>query len=237
MSNQALIEVPDDGDRTLAEFYDRASAELHDLHFEILTWLSRAVTDRGWLESVERVTERLADSGLGTAAEVGAAIAELQHRRLLSIDQSGAKFTGLLGAISLAPTKHRAHLDNGIDIHTFGGMDLLTLHAMLHKPLDLHTVCPVSGRAVTMRVADSRVVTASPAGVAGFWSFWDGSRPLAEVAAHSPLFADDEALAAWEKAHPSLKGLALPADLLLWVGLEAAAELGALRFKLIGYSG
>ena len=90
-------------------------------------------------------------------------------------------------------------------------------------------------REIKLHIANEQIVDTNIQGISGFIAEWDGQTPLASVAGNSPLFASDEDLEKWEKQNPTVKGLGLPGDLLLWVGMQAAQQLGAMRFKLIGH--
>jgi len=230
-----LFSVPPAGDKTFASFYAEVGRSLKDVHHELLNELARAITERGWIQPVDAIVARLEDSGGFSKDKVRAAIAELQNKRLLTLDDTSARFTGFLGAISFVPTPHRAHLATGVDVYTHGGMELLTVNSTLLKAVDVFTKCPVSGKEIRLRVDKEQIVDSNIAGISGFVAEWDGSAPLEQVAADSPLFASDDDLEQWEKANPHVRGLALPGDLLLWVGMQAAQQLGALRFKLIGH--
>ncbi|MFO0750196.1 MAG: organomercurial lyase [Myxococcota bacterium] len=230
-----LFSVPSAGDKTLANFYEVVGKDLKDVHHELLNEIARAITERGWIQPVDAVVARLVDQGGFAADKVKNAIAELAQRRLLTIDETGNRFAGFLGSISFTPTPHRAHLETGVDVYTHGGMELLAVNSTLLKPVDVFTKCPISGKDIRLKIANEQIIDTNIQGISGFLAEWDGQTPLASVAANSPLFASDDDLEKWEKQNASVKGLALPGDLLLWVGMQAAQKLGALRFKLIGH--
>lgn len=236
MSNTALINFPSAGDKTLAQFLKAQAVELGDVHKDLLNEIARAVAERGWVQARDALLRKLVDREGLDRTKVTDAIDELIRRRLIMFDDSGQRITGFLGNISLGHTPHRAHLEGGIDIFVFGAMELLTLNSTLLKPVDAFTRCPVTDKKLRLRIVDEAIVDASPSGISGFVAEWDGVAPLAAVAAHSPLFADDEAMERWVSQHGDVKGTELPGDLLLWVGMEAAKQLGGLRFKLIGHS-
>lgn len=230
-----LFTVPSNGDKTLANFYEQVGKDLKDVHHELLNEIARAITERGWIQPVDAVVARVADQGGFSVDKVKGAIVDLSHRRLLTIDETGQKFVGFLGSISFVPTPHRAHLESGVDVYTYGGMELLAVNSTLLKPVDCFTKCPISGKEIRLRVDKETIVDTNIGGISGFLAEWDGQTPLASQAANSPLFASDEEMETWGKQNPSVKGTELPGDLLLWVGMQAAQRLGALRFKLIGH--
>lgn len=235
MSDTALFSVPAAGDKTLANFYAEVGKGLKDVHHEVLNEIARAVTERGWIQPIDAVAAKLADQGGFAVDKVKAAVAELTTRRLLTLDGSGQNVTSLLGSIVVAPTPHRAHLETGVDVYTNGGMELLAVSSTLLKSCDVFTKCPITGQEIRLRIDKEQIVDTNIAGISGYVAEWDGTSSLAELAANSPLLASDEALENWEKNHAKVKGLALPGDLLLWVGMQAAQQIGALRFKLIGH--
>jgi len=237
MTDTALISFPSAGDKTLALFLAAQAKELKDTHHELLNEIARAITERGWIQPIDAIVEKLVEQDGLKKDNVVAAIGELVHRRLLSLDDSKQRFVGFLGSISFTPTDFRAHLDNGIDVYTYGGMELLAVNSTLLKPVDVFTKCPVTGHDLKLSIAKEQITESNHAGICGFMAEWDGVAPLSQVAASSPLFYDDEAMDKWLALHPDVKGTELPGDLLLWVGMEAAKQLGGLRFKLIGHHG
>lgn len=228
--------APGSGDKTLVRFLQAQIADLKEAHHELLNDVARAITERGWVQPIDAILGKLVDQAGLQRDKLEAALGDLVRRRLLTLDAAGQRVVALLGCFSLARSEHRAHLASGIDVFTFGGADLLTVNSALVQPVDVFSRCPVTGRELKLVIADEAVVEASPIGIAGFIADWDGRSPLEALSANSPLFASDEAMAQWVAAHPELKGTELSADLLLWVGMEGAKRLGALRFKLIGLS-
>ncbi len=233
MSETLYETIEDQGEKTLLAYFRKMKAEMSSLEHDLLNELARALIERGWLPPIDTVLNTLKE--MMPAERVDAARAELEHRRLVQIESASGNVTGLLGTLSVARTPHRAHMDGGIDVYTHGGMDLLGVSGMLLKSVDIHTACPISGTAITMRIEDGQIVSASPNGVAGFQANWNGELPLSEVAENSPLFASDEALETWQANNPFIAGTALPADLLLWVGMSMVEPLAAARFALIGH--
>ena len=237
MSDTALITFPPAGDKTLAQFLSAQAKELKDTHHELLNEIARAIGERGWIQPIDAVIAKLVEQDGLNRDKLTAAIQDLVYRRLLVLDDTKTRFAGFLGSISFLPTAYRAHLDNGIDVYTYGGMELLAVHSTLLKPVDVFTKCPVTNKELKLTIDKEQVVDTNIAGISGFMAEWDGSESLFDVAARSPLFADDAAMDKWVAQNPTFKGTELPGDLLLWVGMEAAKQLGGLRFKLIGHQG
>ena len=227
-----LITVEDQGEQTLIGFYNKLAAEMDEVSRTVLNHLARSLIERGWLAGVDNIVEQVDEFD---AARVKAAMGDLVHRRLLTLDASGQRITGMLGSISVARTKHRAHLESGVDVFTYGGLELLTVNPMFGKPAQLFTKCPVTGEDITLRVDGEQITDAEPTGIAGYAANWDGKSPLKDVAASSPLFASDAALAEWQAKNPSISGMPLAADLLLFVGMGMAQETGDARHKMIAF--
>jgi len=237
MSDATLITFPAAGDKTLPQFLGAQAKELKDVHHELLNEIARAIAERGWIQPVDAVITKLVDQDGLNRDKVTVALNDLVYRRLLLLDDTKARFAGFLGSISFTPTPFRAHLDNGIDVYTYGGMELLAVNSTLLKAVDVFTRCPITNKELKLTIAKEQVVETNIAGISGFMAEWDGTEALSDVAARSPLFADDAAMDTWVAQNPGVKGTELPGDLLLWVGMEAAKQLGALRFKLIGHHG
>jgi hypothetical protein len=221
---------------TLIAFYRRMAAEIGPDSRLVLNHLMRALTERGWLPAVEEVITGLAERG-ESAAAAQTAIADLVYRRLVDVSADGARITGLLGAISLARTPHRGHLDNSVDVFVRGGLDLLSLNAILVRGVDGTTACGRCEAQVSFRMEEEAVVAVSPHGAAGFQATWNGSDDLADVSRNSPLFCSNTCLSTWIDEHPEVDGLPMAADLLLHIGGMMAVESGNARFALFGIEG
>ncbi|TNF24269.1 MAG: hypothetical protein EP329_25255 [Deltaproteobacteria bacterium] len=232
--NTSLIEFASKGEGTLVAFFEQMASDIGDAQHEILNELARAMTERGWVQPVDAVVKKLSEHT--SEEKVQAALAELEHRRLVKINRAENRFESLLGTLSVTRTAHRGHLSSGVDVFTFGGFDQLTLNHTLLKDVDVFTTCANSGQEIRLKIAGDQIVESNISGVAGFLATWDGKQPLEEVAANSNLFASDADLEAWQEKHPDIDGMGLPGDLFLWVGMSAAQELGGARFKLIGHS-
>jgi len=237
MSHAELITFPPAGDKTLVQFLNAQGAALEDTHHELLNEIARAISERGWVQPVAAIVDKVVDMGGVNRDKVVTALGDLVRRRLLLLDETQTRFAGFLGSISFATTAYRAHLDNGIDVFTYGGMELLAINSTLLRPVKVFARCPVTKKDLELTIANEEVVDTNIAGISGFMAEWNGSESLFAVAARSPLFADDAAMEWWVRQNPNIKGTELPGDLLLWVGMEAAKRLGALRFKLIGHHG
>lgn len=237
MAHAELLTFPSAGDKTLVNYLAAQGAELQDAHHELLNEIARAITERGWIQPIAAIVEKVVDHSGLSRAKVITALVDLVRRRLVHLNEAQTHFAGFLGSISFAPTAYRAHLDNGIDVHTYGGMELLAINSTLLRPVDVFARCPVTKKDLKLTIVNEEVVDTNIGGISGFMSEWNGSESLFAVAARSPLFADDAAMEWWVKQNPNIKGTELPGDLLLWVGMEAAKRLGALRFKLIGHQG
>jgi hypothetical protein len=228
-----LITFPAQGETTLVAFYAKMAADTDDAARTAMNFLVRSLIERGWLGGYDNTVSQLADEVPEHLVQF--AVADLVHRRLLALDAAGQRFTSLLGSISLARTDHRGHLSSGVDVFTFGGMDLLALNPMLAKGVTATTKCGSCGAAIKLLVDDEQITDTEPNGIAGFQAAWDGVAPLEEVSANSPLFCSDACLEAFEAAHPALDGLPMSADLLLFVGMAMAHETGNARFKILSF--
>ena len=231
---EPLITVPSQGAHTLLRFYEQLVRELKDIHHEVLNELARAITERGWVQPLEAVVQRIVESNSSNADKVRAAVADLVRDRMIDLDETGERFTGFLGGVAFQATPHRAHLESGVDVYTHGGMELLAVGATLLKNVDVFTRCPVTGQELQLTIVKDEIVASNIVGIAGYLAEWDGAAPLSVLAANSPLFASDEALESWESKRPGSRGTALP-SYLLPVAMQEQTKLGALRFKLIGH--
>jgi hypothetical protein len=231
-----LITASPAGEMTLIGFYKQMANELDADSRLVLNHLMRGLAERGWLPSVSDLISGLDDRGECVHA-ARSAITDLTHRRLLELSDDGARITGIMGAISVPRTAHRGHLESSVDVHTFGGVDLLSLNTILVQSVEANTLCGQCEAAIAFRMEDEVIVAISPNGAAGFQASWDGVAPLAEVSQSSPLFCSDTCLSTWTDAHPDVDGLPMSGDLLLHIGAMMAAESGNARFAMFGIQG
>ena len=229
----SLATIDPRGESTLIDFYSQQSTELDRVARNVLNFLARSLMERGWLPSVDNMIEQLSDEY--PAQLLPDVLADLKRRRLLKTDFGGKRVTDFLGGISLTQTPHRAEIDPGSGnfLYTYGGLELLAIGPIFGKPVECMTKCGHTGKSITLTVRDEQIVDASPVGIAGFASNWDGKGPIASVAKNSPLFADDQALEAWTSENAHLDGLPLSADLLLFVGMGMMQASGDARHKCI----
>lgn len=236
MATIPLLTAEPQGEATLLAFYRLAAGRLGPVERTVLNSLARPLVERGWLPPLRSLLELLEHEA--PQAELRKAVARLVHLRLIELDTGWTALVGLLGSISLAPTEHRAHLSSGVDVYTSGGMDLLAVNPMLTKDVDAFTACGQCSAPITLRVAGETITEASPSGIAGFQANWDGRSSIpSSVGARSPLFCSDRCLATWQEAHPEVEGLPMAADLLLFVGMGMAVELGNARFEMVRLGG
>lgn len=233
MSKTSLISAPAEGHKTLLRFWQRMAEELDGPSHRLLNTLTRALAERGWIPTVSEVVAKLVDEG-EDAERLVAALANLVRRRLVALDPDHKRVLSLFGTLSTRRTVHRGHLESGVDLYTFGGMELLSLSALVARAVDGFTHCGHCERAIAFHVRDAAVERIEPTGAAGFQADWDGEQPLREVARLSPLFCSDACLEAWSEEPGDLEGLPMPGILLLHVGMTMAYESGQARYRMIG---
>lgn len=231
-----LITVPAAGEMTIISFYRQMGSQLSEASRHLLNLVARSLVERGWIQSLDAIVEQLVEHG-DDGDSVRAAIADLAHRRLLTLDATNARVTGLLGSVSVARTACRAHLSNGVDIFALGGMDLLSMNTLFARSVHSFCQCGQCSADISLTMEDEAVTSVSPSGVAGFQASWDGEGPLAAVSANSPLLCSDACLSDWQDAHPDVDGLPISADLLLHVGTMMANESGGARFEMVRAAG
>ncbi len=232
MADFPLIHVPPTGERTLLDFYKRLDGQLSDPTRLLLNVLARSLAERGWLPAPQKVLSQLVEGGEDLQA-LAKSMADLLRFRLVEMGPDRKSFTGFLGTISIARTPHRAHLESGVNLFCWGGLNLLGLNAALARPVDAFSSCPVCQAPITLRMADESIVELNPSGVAAFQAEWDGREPIPEASARSPLFCGNACLNTWLEAQGDPPGMAIPADLLLLIGTGLANALGEARFALI----
>lgn len=236
MSDGTQIQFEPRGEGTLIAFYKQVAAGLAPASRHLLNVLARSVAERGWLQPISSLVELQVETG-DTEEQVRGAVADLVHRRLLDLDDDGERVVGLLGSISTARTPHRGHLENGVDIFTHGGVELMSLASMFVRKVDAFSRCGQCEAEVEIEVDGDMITKVAPSGIAGFQASWDGSSPLAEAGARSPLFCSDVCLSAWQDAHPGVDGLPLASDTLLFIGMMMANESGGARFEMVRVDG
>ena len=115
MPEPSLIRVPQRGDNTLAYYLTELSDVFEDEHRELMNEIARACTERGWVQPVAAMIDKLVDAG-SNRDRLSSALEDLVYRRLVDVDPSGERFTGFLGGLALFPTQHRAQLPSGISL-------------------------------------------------------------------------------------------------------------------------
>ncbi|MGM0574599.1 MAG: organomercurial lyase [Myxococcota bacterium] len=232
MTRTPLVTVPAEGNRTLLHFWQRMAGELGEAPRHLLNVMARALAERGWIPALPSLISQLVDGG-EDRQELVSALADLVRRRLVVLDASHKRVLSLLGTLSVQRTSHRGHLENGVDLFTFGGMELLTLSAMFARPVDAFTRCGHCATEVTFRMEDEAVARVEPSGAAGFQADWDGREPIREMAQRSPVFCSDACLNTWLEHQGEPAGMPLSGILFLNVGVQVANECGQARFEMI----
>ena len=231
-----LITVAPSGEMTLIGFYTSLAATLEPNERLVLNHLMRGLSERGWLPSLSDLVTGLEARGESVEA-AHAAIDSLITKRLLTLDASQTRIDIILGTISASRTPHRAHLEGGVNVFTFGGFELFCLNSLFVRPVDCTSFCAQCNAALSFRMEDGAVVELAPNGAAAFLANWDGESALKALCERSPLFCSNACLSAWSEAHPEEDGLPISSDLLLHVGVMFASESGAARFSMYGQNG
>jgi len=225
-------EQPASGEGTLIAFFERMAEEIDDLGREILNHIAQALLERGWVPTLDATVEQLAEIRSKEAVQAG--VAELERRRLLTLNESRDRIATILGSVSLERTAHMVSFDSGIDMYMVGGMELLASAPLFGMPVKARTVCPVTSKTIALEIGDDGIREAEPAGIAGFQCSWDGQSDLGDVFRQSHLFFDDDSLDKWVSEHSDIDGLPLSGDLLLFVGMGMTQESANARYRLIG---
>lgn len=223
--------VEPQGEQTLINFYKEVSQRLDSPQKAILNELARSIMERGWLPGMASVYDNLDHIDRG---KLEAATEQLQFFRLLNLD--GGRVTSLLGGISVLRTPHRCHLPKStVDVFTWGGLEGLAVNPMLAVPVHLYSVCGQCDTPLRIVVEGEAIAEAEPAGVAAFAASWDGASPVKQTFERSPLFCSDACLTAWHGAHPDVDGLPIGGDLMLFIGMGYAQEMGHARYEMIAH--
>jgi len=231
VSDLSFVEEPDRGDGTLISFYKRAASELSDAAKDTMNTLVRGAADRGWLQPLEGFVEKMVEEG-DSEQKIRGALDELRRWRLLEVADNGT-FTMLLGGISTVRTPHRATLPEDVEIFARGGLELLSLGALLCREVEATTRCPACEAQISVSLNPEGLTEVSPEGIAGYQTAWDGTSALEAVYAASPLLCSDACLERWEEENKPADGIPLGADVMLFIGAPMAAEMGDARFNII----
>jgi hypothetical protein len=228
-----LITASPAGEMTLIGFYKEIAEKLSADERLVLNHLMRGLSERGWLPSLGDLLTGLEARGESLAA-TEETIQALVFKRLLTLNESGENITAILGTLSGARTPHRGHLDGGVNVFTFGGFELLSLHTLFVRGVDGSSTCGHCGDPISFKMEDGAIVDIRPNGAAAFQTNWEGTSPLEQICDSSPLFCSNTCLSRWCEAHPELDGLPISSDLLLHVGAMFASESGSARFAMFG---
>ncbi|MHA1537006.1 MAG: organomercurial lyase [Alphaproteobacteria bacterium] len=114
------------------------------------------------------------------------------------------RITGFIG-LGLAPSAHR-FIVGGQSLHTWCVLDALFLPEILNERATVTTICPASGKTITLALAPGRIIAASPKGVVmsviapDIQSCRENLRGA--FCSHVNFFADAGIFADWAKSNP-----------------------------------
>ena len=230
--SETYADYPDHGPTTSLRFVEALEGALSANARQLLNQLMRAVTERGWLPSVDSFCARLVEDG-DTLGALEQAMTELRHYRLLVLSSDETRFQSILGGLSLSRTPHRIHLENGAELFATGGMELLGAGTLVGQPVSVSSRCATCGAPVSFEAQVEGLSDVSPAGIAGYQATWRASESLESCAARSPLYCSDTCLDA-AGVNEDL-GLPLSSGLLLPIGVPAVQDLSRRRFELFAF--
>ena len=192
----------------------------------ILSYAASALANRGWLSPLPKFTETSTDA-LGLSAErVQAAVDHLIKCGLLGVD--GERITHIAATISTSRTSITyISEDDGVEpVHLTGPIAVLGIAKGLGRPGKIVATCTGGDGRVTLLCDESGIHSREPETVAMFLPAWpEGATPIA-VASEGGLFADDDALAAWQTDRGEPDGLPLSALFLPLALTDLGEQLG-----------
>jgi hypothetical protein len=192
----------------------------------LLSHIVSGLVSRGWVHPLEKTLELSVD-GLGLSADrVQTAAAELDSSGLIQVDDG--KIRSLAGLFSTTPTRITYFMEDDLSVHLLGALAALAVPQALGRPGELMADCGHTGseKRLKLECDEEGVHSRIPETVALFLPDWGGEEHPADIISGGGLFADDEALAAWQAANGEPEGMPLASMMFPMAASELGSQLG-----------
>ena len=199
----------------------------------LLSQMVSGLISRGWIHPLEKTLENAVD-GLGLSEErIKNAADELQKVGLMQV--ADGKIVSLAGMFSTTPTKICYFMDEDLKVYLLGALAALAVPQALGRPGELMADCGQAGSAKRLKLDcdEEGVHTRVPDTICIFLPDWSGEDHPADAIAGGGLFADDEALAAWQEANDEPEGMPLASMMFPMAAGELGGQLGKTMESLL----
>lgn len=222
LRNEDLLQIgKDPPGLELAGYWRRAAVGVPDSARRLLSYLASSLASRGWLAGTDSLLVQAIEHLAEPEAQVRADWQFLTERDLVSVEQG--KVVALAGLLATRPTNLRFALDSHHELHLLGPLAALAVARALGRAGEVRSVC-LGDRTTRLTLAcDIHGVHArSPESIGLFLPSWDGTTAPSAASTAGGLFADDDALGAWQDQNGDPVGMPIPS---MFFGM-AAVDLG-----------
>ncbi len=213
----------------LAAWLDHVAATLSEEARSLLSYAVSGLVSRGWVSSSDSLLDSAVEAVGEERAKLAAALGELESCGMVQLD--AGKFVTLAAVLSTRKTAIAYFMDDEHRVFLTGPMAALAIAQGLGRGGEIFADCTVSDPPRRLKlVCDTHGIhTREPDTIALFLPHWDGDTHPAAAMAGGGIFADDDALSAWQEAHPDADGMPLSS----FMFPMAATDLGARTGKAL----
>lgn len=199
----------------------------------LLSFAVSGLITRGWVSPLDATLVAAAD-GLDLASDrLTAAADSLQQLGLLQVKDG--RIATLAGIFSTARTSTTFFMGEDQKVHLLGPLAALAASKALARPGEVFTRCSHSEPARRLRLEcdESGVHSRTPDSICAFLPAWNGDSHPVGAMRGARVFADDDALAAWQEAHGDPEGMPLMSMMFPIAATELGGQLGAALASLL----
>ncbi len=235
LRNEDLLQIgKDPPGLELAGYWRRAAIGVPDSARRLLSYLTSSLASRGWLASADNLLVQAVEHLAEPAHQVQTDWQFLVDRDLLSLDQG--KVVALVGLLATRPTRLSYVVDTHHELHLVGPLAALAVARALGKPGEVRATCLGNGQTRLRLMCDAhRVQARQPETIGLFLPSWDGLIAPSQASAAGGLFADDDALGAWQDRNGDPAGMPVPAMFFDMAAIELGQQVGAALEGLLNH--
>ncbi len=210
----------------LVTWWTFVAAEASDDARSVLSFTVSGLINRGWVKPLPGTIAAAVD-GLDISEErVTAAATELQGFGLMQVE--GERITTLAGIFSTVRSRSTFFMSEDQQVHLVGPLAALAASQALGRSGEVLADCAQSEPTVRLRLEcdENGVDSRTPDSICAFLADWNGEAHPADAMRQGGLFADDDALAAWQEKHGEPDGMPLMSMMFPIASIELGGQLG-----------
>ena len=210
----------------LVTWWTSVAGEASDDARSVLSFTVSGLINRGWVKPLPGTITAAVD-GLDIKEErVVAAVEELQRYGLMQVVDD--RITTLAGIFSTVRSRTTFFMGSEQQVHLLGPLAALAASQALGRTGEVLADCAHSDPNVRLRLEcdENGVHTRSPDSICAFLADWRGEEHPADAMRGGGLFADDDALGAWQEAADDPDGMPLMSMMFPIASIEVGGQLG-----------